>query len=202
MHISEGVLSGPVLLGGAVLAAVGTAVGLRRMDYDRIMTVAMLSAVFFVASLIHIPVGPSSVHLLMGGLLGLLLDTACIPAILVALLLQAVLFQFGGVTVLGVNTVVMAFPAVIAARLTRPLLGRGPGVRAFGAFACGALAVLLSGLFMATALALVGEAFLKPAGAVLLYHIPIMLIEGLITMFTFGFLRKVKPEALGLAQSV
>ena len=35
MHISEGVLSAPVLATGAVLAAAGVAVGLKKMDYER-----------------------------------------------------------------------------------------------------------------------------------------------------------------------
>ena len=53
MHIAEGVLSPAVLGAGAVLAAVGTAIGLRRLDYDRLMSVGILSAAFFVGSLIH-----------------------------------------------------------------------------------------------------------------------------------------------------
>ena len=57
MHISEGVLSTPVLLSGAALTVVGTAIGLKKMDYDRIPQVAVLSAAFFVASLIHVPIG-------------------------------------------------------------------------------------------------------------------------------------------------
>ena len=36
MHISEGVLSGPVLISGGALAAAGTAFGLKKLDYDRI----------------------------------------------------------------------------------------------------------------------------------------------------------------------
>ena len=46
MHISEGVLSGPVLAGGWALSAVGVGLGLKRLDYDRLMTVAILSAAF------------------------------------------------------------------------------------------------------------------------------------------------------------
>ena len=99
MHISEGILSAPILLGGGVLTLAGTAVGLRHIKTDRIMSVAMLSASFFVASLIHVPLGPGSVHLLLNGLLGLILGWAAFPAILVALLLQAVLFQYGGIVV-------------------------------------------------------------------------------------------------------
>ena len=74
MHISEGVLSAPVLVAGGALAAAGVAVGLRKLDYERVPQVAMLSAAFFVASLIHVPVGPSNVHLVLNGLVGLVLS--------------------------------------------------------------------------------------------------------------------------------
>jgi cobalt/nickel transport system permease protein len=113
MHISEGVLSGPVLISGAALAAVGTAIGLKKLDYDQIAKAGMLSAAFFVASLIHIPIGPANAHLVLNGLVGILLGWAAFPAILVALVLQGVFFQFGGITTLGVNTIIMALPAII-----------------------------------------------------------------------------------------
>ena len=112
MHISEGVLSAPVLIGCASAAAACTAVGLKKIAPDRIMAVALLTATFFVASLIHVPVGPGNIHLVLNGLLGIILGWASFPAILVALLLQALFFQFGGITVLGVNVMIMALPAV------------------------------------------------------------------------------------------
>ena len=93
MHISEGVLSPAVLGAGAALAVAGLAMGLRKLDYDRLMTVAILAATFFVGSLIHVPIGPSSAHLILNGLVGILLGWAAFPAIFVALLLQAVLFH-------------------------------------------------------------------------------------------------------------
>ena len=43
-------------------------------------------------------------HLILNGLLGMLLGWAAFPSIFVALMLQAILFQYGGITVLGVNT--------------------------------------------------------------------------------------------------
>ena len=112
MHIAEGVLSPAVLGGGAVLALAGTAQGLRRLEYDRLVTVGILSAAFFVASLIHVPVGLASAHLVLNGLVGVLLGWAAFPSILVALLLQVRLFQFVGITVLGVNTFTLGFAAV------------------------------------------------------------------------------------------
>ncbi|MGD9383870.1 MAG: cobalt transporter CbiM, partial [Desulfobacterales bacterium] len=113
MHISEGVLSAPVLVTGAALAVAGISVGLKKMDYEKIPEAAVLSAAFFVASLIHVPMGPSNVHLVLNGINGLLLGWLCFPSILVALALQAILFQFGGITVLGVNTVIMALPGLM-----------------------------------------------------------------------------------------
>lgn len=103
MHISEGVLSAPVLISGGVLAAAGTMIGLKKIDYDHIARVGILSASFFVASLVHVPIGPANAHLIMNGVVGLLLGWAVFPAILVALLLQVVFFQFGGITTLGVK---------------------------------------------------------------------------------------------------
>ena len=65
MHIAEGVLSAPVLVGGAGAALAGTAVGLKAIEYDRITRVGILSSAFFVASLIHVNIGPSSTHLVL-----------------------------------------------------------------------------------------------------------------------------------------
>jgi len=196
MHISEGILSVPVLGGGAALTAAGTAIGLARLDYERIMQVAILSSAFFVASLIHVPIGPGSVHLLLNGLLGIILGWAAFPVILVALLLQAVFFQFGGLTVLGVNTLNMAAPAVLCHYLLRPLLVR-PKTRALAGFLAGFASIFLSGLMMAAALAVSDSGFLATARLIVLAHVPVMVIEGIVTLFTVTFLARVQPELLG-----
>jgi len=196
MHISEGVLSPAVLTGGAALAAVGTAIGLKKMDYEAIPRVAILSAAFFVATLIHVPVGPVGAHLVLNGLMGLLLGWVAVPAILIALFLQALLFQFGGLAVLGVNTVIMAAPAVIAYYVFRPLLRQPGAIAAVGAFACGFTAILLSGLLMALALLLTGEAFWPAAQLALVAHLPVMIIEGLVTLFIFQYFKKTQPALM------
>ena len=194
MHISEGVLSAPVLVTGAALTAAGTAVGLRQLDYDRIAQVGLMAAAFFVASLVHIPLGPSSVHLILNGLVGLLLGWAAFPAILVALVLQGVFFQFGGLTTLGVNTLIMALPAVVAAGVGRPLLRRGRALVPLAGFCCGALSVLGAGLVAALALAFTSEGFLEVAGLILAAHLPVMVIEGIVTAFALAFFAKVQPS--------
>jgi len=196
MHISEGVLAAPVLIGGAALALAGTAVGLKRLDEHEVPKAAVLTATFFVATLVHVPLGPASIHLVLNGLVGLLLGWACFPAILVALLLQALFFQYGGLTVLGVNTVIMALPALLCFLALSPLVRRRGPISAAAAFLTGALAILGAGALAALALALSGEAFIPAAKTLLAAHVPIMVLEGLLTTVIVGFLIKVRPELL------
>ena len=56
--------------------------------------------------------------------------------------------------------------------------------------------MLLSGVLVAAALVFTGQAFLQVAELAVLAHLPVMVIEGLITMFVFLFLKKVRPEML------
>jgi cobalt/nickel transport system permease protein len=196
MHISEGVLSGPVLISGGVLAAAGTAIGLKKIDYDQLARVGILSATFFVASLVHVPIGPSNIHLIMNGLVGLLLGWAAFPAIMVALLLQGVFFQFGGLTTLGVNTIIMALPAVLCYYLFAPLLHKDHKFLLLAGFGCGFCAVLLGGVFVGLALMFTEENFFAVATLVVSAHIPVMIIEGIVTAFSVAFLKKVQPAML------
>ncbi len=201
MHLSDGIVAWPVLAGGTAAAAAGLAVGLNRLKPERVPRVAVLSSAFFVASLIHIPVGVTSVHLILNGINGLLLGWAAFPSIFIALTLQMLLFQFGGITVLGLNTFIMAFPAVVVGLLFGwTVRGGSRGMVMIGAFLTGSVSVFLSGVLLAMALGLSGEQFFEAAMVVLAAHIPIMLIEGAFTAACVGFLRKVKPEMLDIRQ--
>jgi cobalt/nickel transport system permease protein len=202
MHISEGVLSAPVLVTGAALTVAGVAVGLKKMDNEKIPLVAVLTSAFFIASLIRVPVGPSAVHLVLNGLLGLVLGWAAFPAILVGVALQALLFQFGGLTTLGINTFIMAMPAI----LCHYLFGWGvthkhSGVAMSLSFACGFFAVFLSALLLALSLIFTGESFLQAAKLLVVAHLPVMVLEGIVTAFCLAFLIKVKPELLGVTHA-
>jgi cobalt/nickel transport system permease protein len=188
-----------VLVGGGVLAAAGVALALRRLDEQNIPRTALLAAVFFVGSLIAVPVGPSSVHLLFAGLMGLLLGVLAIPAVLIALVLQAVLFGFGGVTTLGVNVVNIAVPGVLLGLLFAPLVQRAaPGEAALWAALCGVLSVAATSAAVAAALALSSSDYVPAAKVVLATHVPLMIAEGLISGFAVGFLKRAKPDALAL----
>ncbi len=196
-HIPDGVLSNPVLVAGGILAALGVARGLKELEPVRVPKVAMLSAVMFVASAIHLPAGPASVHLLLNGLAGIVLGWAAFPALLATLLLQAVLFGFGGLLVLGVNTLNMALPALLAGMVFRRLWNPAqPRRTALAAAFCSGSAVLLTGLMVAGSLALSGREFDAAARLVVLTHLPVMGIEAVFASAAIGLLARVKPEAL------
>jgi len=196
MHISEGVLSGPVLLSGAAIALVGTGIGLKKIDYDRIVHVAILASAFFVASLIHVNIGPVSAHLILNGIVGLLLGFAAFPAILTALLLQSILFQYGGLTALGVNLLIMAVPAVICHYLFLPLLGKSQKLTFVSGFLSGMVSIMLSALIVGAALWFTNKEFFETISVIIGAHIPVMIIEGIITGSCVSFLIKVYPEIL------
>ncbi|MCE0557429.1 cobalt transporter CbiM [Motilimonas sp. E26] len=199
MHIVDGALSIPVLALGGVLTAIGVGIGLKRMDYDNLPQVGMLSAVFFIASYIHLPLGFTSVHLIMNGLIGIVLGWAAFPALFVALILQAVFFGFGGVLVLGVNTFNIAIPGLIMYAICYWGIRSGSSKRAaiWGAIG-GAGAVAITSLLVAGALALSGDAFILVAKATLPAHVPVMLIEGFVSGAAVYLLHQVKPELLGV----
>lgn len=199
MHITEGVLSAPVLALGAATTFTGLWLGLRRLDEDRLVLAAALAAVFFIGSLIHIPLGPGSVHLLLNGLAGLLLGWIAFPVIFVGLLLQALLFQFGGLLVLGVNTTAVALPAVLCGLILRPWLARGGKQALVAGLLAGAGAVPGTALLAGTALAMTDQGFLTAAKLVVLAHLPVAAIEGAVTLFVVGFLGQTRPDLLTCA---
>lgn len=199
MHIVDGALSAPVLAAGAVLSIAGVAIGLRKLDYNQLPQVGVLSAAFFVASYIHLPLGFSSVHLILNGLIGLTLGWVAFPALLVALLLQAVFFGFGGFLVLGVNAFNIAMPAVLVFYLCRKgLQSTNQRTVAIWGVVGGAGATCATTLFVALSLALSGDAFLLAAKVTFIAHIPIMIIEGFVTGAAVVLISKVKPELLGI----
>lgn len=195
MHIVDGALSDSVVIGGAVLAVAGIAYGLKRMDMDRIPQMGILSAAFFIASLIHVPVGLTSLHLVLNSLIGLALGWTAFPALFVALLLQAIFFGYGGLIVLGVNTLNIALPAVIVwLLLNKKIITRPPKQAAIWGGIAGALSIALTATMVSLSLALSGEAFVKAAKLALLSHIPIMVVEALVTAAAVFLLSKVKPD--------
>ncbi|SJZ35931.1 cobalt transporter CbiM [Selenihalanaerobacter shriftii] len=200
MHISEGVLSAPVLISGGAVTLAGMTIGLKQIKDKDIPKTAIVSAALFVASLIHVPVGPTNIHLILNGIAGILLGWRVFPAFFIAFFLQGILFQFGGITTLGVNVVIMALPAVICYYLFKILLkiSNEDNLVSLGiiSFICGALAVVLAALLMAVSLIFTEESFLTMTKMAIISESPLMIIEGIVSAFCLIFIKKVKPEIL------
>jgi cobalt/nickel transport system permease protein len=204
MHISEGVLSGPVVISGWAATTAIAWPSLRSIEGEDLPRTAVVTAVFFVASLIHIPFGPTSMHLVLNGLVGVVLGFGAYPSILLGLALQAILFQHGGITVIGINSVMMGVPALAAYKIFQ--LGRlfhFEKRETFFGFLAGLSAAALTGVILALLLVTTGEAFLPVAKLALAAHLPVMLLEGAVTAAAAAFLARVKPEVLrGIGQSL
>ncbi|NER52196.1 MAG: cobalt transporter CbiM, partial [Symploca sp. SIO1A3] len=122
MHISDGILPASTCILGYATTGGLTWYSLRQINraqnpQENIPKASLLTAAFFVASWIHIPIPPSSVHLILNGLLGTVLGYHAFPAILIGLFFQAVFFQHGGLSTLGVNAVMIGLPAIFASYL-------------------------------------------------------------------------------------
>lgn len=197
-HIPDGILTLPVLIGGGGLAAVGVGLGLRGLDDRAIPRAALLSAVFFAASLVAVPVGPSSVHLLLSGLMGVMLGWGIFPAVLVALALQAALFGVGGLTTLGVNTFDIAAPGALVGLVLGPLIRGARTPARAGLWAGVGAALSVAGTAGAVSLALLLSApEFTPAAKILgLTYVPLALVEAAITGAIAAYLARVEPRAL------
>jgi cobalt/nickel transport system permease protein len=117
VHLSDGVLSWPWLLMGFAIAGALALLASWRLSEEEIPRVAVMASAFFVASSIHVKLGPTSVHLLLGGLVGVVLGLRAPLAILLGITLQAILIPHGGITTIGINSTMQMLPALACAAL-------------------------------------------------------------------------------------
>ncbi len=196
MHVSDGVLPTVVAVGSFVASGLCVALSVKKTEGEDLPKIAVMTSAFFVASLIHVPLGPTSVHLLLPGLVGILTGWSAFLSIFLGLVLQSLLFQFGGLTALGANALMMGLPAWWASWSYR-FLQRHLGVRAAMAAAlAAAIAVALAALILAGLLATGGEDFFGVAKIAVVAHTPVLAIEGVVSAGVVSFLQKVKPELL------
>ena len=197
-HIPDGVLSLPVLAVGTLAGAGGLWLGVRQLGDRDIPRTALLAAVFFIASSLALSLGPTSVHLLLGGLMGLMLGWKAFPAIFVGLLLQGLLFGFGGLTVLGVDLLNMALPGVLLAMAVRPFISAAHPTRSAAlAGLAAALSVLVTAGLVGLEIAVSEPAFAPAVGVMAVAYLPLSILEAAVTAFVTLYLLKVKPEMIG-----
>jgi cobalt/nickel transport system permease protein len=198
MHISDGVLPISVTLATYAVSFAGAAWSLRQVRNDDLPKVAVVTSAFFVASLIHLPFGPTSVHLILPGIVGALLGPVSFLSISLGLFLQSILFQFGGLTALGANALMMGLPALFCGWLFQRIRGKTVLSHAIAGAICGGLGTAMAATLLACLLATAGEEFIGVAKLALAAHIPVIVIEAVVSAFTISFMFRVKPELLDI----
>ncbi len=196
MHISEGVLSTGIIVASAATLIPLIANSVRKLQYEDISKVALLSALFFVVSTIHLPIGVTSVHFMMLGMIGIMLGWHSFTALLIALLLQALLIGFGGITSLAVNTLNTGIGALSGFYLFKILKDRLPFV--VTSFIVGFVPIVLASIGIAVALMFSNDDFITVAKTALLAHLPLAFVEGVIMVFLFKTLQKYQIKGLDI----
>ena len=199
VHLSDGALATAWLASGFGGLAVMLVFAMWKVREEEIPRIGVFTAAFFVASSVHIKLGvlPTSVHLILNGLVGVILGRRAPLAIAIGLGLQYLLLQHGGYSTLGINACIVGIPALIAGalypvlrRLRVPAFVRGVllgGGAVAGAVVLNFLVLLLGGK----------DDWERLAQLVLLAHIPVVIVEGAMLGVLVSYLEKVKPEMLG-----
>lgn len=174
----------------------------RQFDERRVPLMGVMAAFIFAAQMINFKVAAgTSGHLLGGALVAILLGPWAGTLVLTAVLMvQALIFQDGGLLALGANVFNMAVVGVWSAYAMYTLLRRlFPGPR--GTWASGFVSawasVVLASLCAAIELAISG---ISPLGVVVpamgLVHTLIGIGEGLITTGVLAFLATTRKDLL------
>ena len=135
MHIPDGFLEPEVLIPLGLVSAAGIAVSLRKLSGNspsagRAPLVGLAAAFVFAAQMVNFPVASAvSGHLLGATFLAILFGPWMTLLVMSAvLILQAFLFQDGGITALGANIFNLAIVANFSASfLYRLIAGKGRG---------------------------------------------------------------------------
>jgi cobalt/nickel transport system permease protein len=195
MHISDGIISVEVAITTGVVATLFCAYALKKLSNEKIALVAALSALFFVTSFIHIPFGPTQIHLMLLGFIGIFLGNLAFLSISIALILQALLLGFGGLTSIGANIIIMAMPAFMVYLIFKLNIMKKINEK-IRFFLVGFIGVFISSIFLFIILVLSKEEYLAVGYSVIAVNIPTMILEGIITLFLLLYIKKVMPTLL------
>ncbi len=204
MHIPDGFLSAPVWAAAGAVSAAAVALSAARLgkglEEKQVPLMGVVGAFIFAAQMVNFPIASgTSGHLAGGVLAALLLGPWAATLIMTAVLVvQALLFQDGGITALGANVLNMGvLPCLLgftAYRLLRRLLSGTRGAL-ISAFITAWLAVVLSASLAAVQIALSGTILLRIAlPAMAGVHALIGIGEGLITAAALAFLLRVRKD--------
>lgn len=195
MHIADGVLGFEATIVVSTISAIALFKAIKELKNEDISITAVCSAMFFIASFIHIPFGVTQIHLILLGVIGILISWSSFVSIFVALLLQALLLGYGGISSLGVNLFIMAMPAVIIYYLYNLQIVKNLNDK-IKFFLVGFLGTFFATLFLTLILYFSKEEFNYVAFSIFGVNIITMVIEGIVSMFLLLFIKKVYPKIL------
>lgn len=204
LHVPDGFLSLLIALVSWVLALVFIVFAMRNsqesFDEKLVPLAGIMAAFIFAGQMINFPVaGGTSGHFIgaalaavvLGPWLGMLVMTAVI-------VLQALLFQDGGLVVMGANILVMGVtPAFISYGLYRAVANRGRRIQLFTIAGASWLSVMGAALLVALLLGFSGTSSFRIAvPAMLGIHAVIGLGEAFITVAALSFIMNICPQLL------
>lgn len=208
LHIPDGFLNLPVSLVTWIIAIALIAVALNQVQakyQERTVPIMGVCAAFiFAAQMINFPIpGGTSGHLLGGTLAGILLGPwAGSLVMVVVFIVQAFIFQDGGITVLGANITNMGligtFGGYYLYRAIRSAVGRDSWRGMAIATAVSSwTSVFIASLLCAIQLGLSGTVPLNVAlSAMAFWHLPIGIGEAAITLVVISFIWRTRPDLI------
>lgn len=212
MHIPDGFVNTGTSVATWVASAGGLSYAVRRVNQElgeqQVPLMGVTAAFIFAAQMLNFTViGGTSGHLLGGALAAILLGPwAGMLVMTSVVVVQALLFQDGGLLALGPNIFNMAIVGVLVGWIVytglKKLLGGRAWATMVSGFAAAWLSVVVAALIAAVELAISGtapwEVVLPAMGFV---HVLIGIGEGLITVAVLAFLRATRPDLLTLRQT-
>ena len=209
LHAPDGFFSLPVAIAGYAATAIALAYAVHRTNRDlserAVPMMGVMAAFIFAVQMLNFPVaGGTSGHLVGGALAAIVLGPWAAIIVMTAVVgLQALLFQDGGLLVLGVNLLVMSVLSVLAGygvyvlfRKIASFLRESWGMPV-GGFVGAWTSVVVIAAVAAVLLAASGTSPIELAlPAMLIVHALIGIGEGLITVFALSFIRAARPQLL------
>jgi cobalt/nickel transport system permease protein len=206
MHIPDGFLSLMISIVFWIVTIILLVVATRRTQNSlgerQIPLMGIMAAFIFAAQMINFPIaGGTSGHMLGGALAGIVLGPWAGMLVMASVIgLQALLFQDGGLLVMGANIFNMGLlPVLIGYGLYRSVAGRSRGIQLGVAGLAAWLSVMAAALATSLELWLSGTSPLQIVmPAMLGIHALIGIGEALITVAALAFIMQVRPDVLSV----
>lgn len=211
LHIPDGFLSTAVAILGWILAIIAITYALRQTNKQlgekQIPLMGVLAAFIFAAQSINMPVGGgTSGHLIGGALAAIIMGPWAAVLIMTSVVaIQALVFQDGGVLVLGFNIVNMAvlssFTGYLVYQTVKKMLGEGRTSILVAGAVGGWLSMMVGAIATGVELGISGTSPLGVAvPAMAIVHALLGIIEAVITTAVLAFLYSTRRDLLEIGE--